>query len=723
MRPFSLLLVSSLALAVLPGVLRAQSDSASAVRRRAEVRVLVRRDSLPIERALVRSGSAAALTATDGIATLRLLPGTYTIVATKLGLAPDTIIAMIGTRDTMLVANLAELSAELDEVVVSSTRADRRVEDEPLRVEVLSREEVEEKLLMTPGDISMMLNETSGLRVQTTSPSLGGANVRVQGLRGRYTQVLSDGLPLFGGQTGSLGLLQIPPMDLGQVEVIKGAASALYGASALGGVINLVSRRPERARELLLNQTTRQGTDVVAYLAEPGDEGRGSSLLTGYHRQQAVDVQGDGWADLPGYDRIVIRPRGFWSNGANVNALVTAGATLEDRTGGTLKGRFAPSGAAFVEGLRTERYDAGAIGRALVRSDVFALRGSVTQQRHRHRFGAVEENDRHLTGFGELSWTRGWATHTLVLGAAMAYDQYRARELPPFDYSHIVPGIFAQEEYAPVDWLAFAATARLDRHSQYGAALSPRFSALLRPKGWTVRASVGSGFFGPTPFTEEVEVVGLSRLRVPQRLVAERARSASLDVGRVFGPLELNATAFASEIVHPVATQALPGDSLTLVNASEPTRTKGGELLARLRCEPFAVTATYALLESRELDVETRQRVDVALTPRQTASLVAVVEQHGVGRVGLEVYYTGTQRLEENPYRARAPAYVLVGLLAERRFGALRLFVNLENLGDVRQTRYDPLLLSAPGRGGRWTTDVWAPLEGRTINGGVRANF
>jgi outer membrane receptor protein involved in Fe transport len=81
--------------------------------------------------------------------------------------------------------------------------------------------------------------------------------VRVQGLRGRYTQVLSDGLPLYGGQTGGLGLLQIPPMDLGGVEVIKGVASALYGGTALGGVVNLVSRRPgeEPIRELLLNQT------------------------------------------------------------------------------------------------------------------------------------------------------------------------------------------------------------------------------------------------------------------------------------------------------------------------------------------------------------------------------------------------------------------------------------------------------------------------------------
>ena len=115
---------------------------------------------------------------------------------------------------------------------------------------------------MTPGDIAMLLNETGGLRVQVTSPSLGAANVRVQGLRGRYTQSLADGLPLYGGQTGSIGLLQIPPLDLGQVEVVKGVASALYGSSALGGVINLVSRRPEKPEhEFLFNLTSRSGAD------------------------------------------------------------------------------------------------------------------------------------------------------------------------------------------------------------------------------------------------------------------------------------------------------------------------------------------------------------------------------------------------------------------------------------------------------------------------------
>src|SRR6187200_396661 len=166
-----------------------------------------------------------------------------------------------------------------EEVVVTATRTGGRIDDQPTRVEVLDREEIEEKILMTPGDIVMMLNEMGGMRVQATSPSMGAATVRIQGMRGRYTRFLSDGLPLFGQQVGGLGLLQIPPMDLGQVEVIKGVASALYGAGAMGGVVNLLSRRPaaRALQEFLFNQSSLGATDGVVFLASPARQGWSAS--------------------------------------------------------------------------------------------------------------------------------------------------------------------------------------------------------------------------------------------------------------------------------------------------------------------------------------------------------------------------------------------------------------------------------------------------------------
>jgi len=137
-----------------------------------------------------------------------------------------------------------EHTEQVEKIVVQATRSGRIADDQPIRVELIDREEIEEKAAMRPGNISMLVAETGGVRVQTTSPALGSANIRLQGLYGRYTQLLADGLPLYGNQASSIGLLQIPPTDLGRVEIIKGSASSLYGGSALGGVINLVSRTP-----------------------------------------------------------------------------------------------------------------------------------------------------------------------------------------------------------------------------------------------------------------------------------------------------------------------------------------------------------------------------------------------------------------------------------------------------------------------------------------------
>jgi outer membrane receptor for ferrienterochelin and colicins len=90
------------------------------------------------------------------------------------------------------------------------------------------------------------------------------------------------------------------------------------------------------------------------------------------------------------------------------------------------------------------------------------------------------------------------------------------------------------------------------------------------------------------------------------------------------------------------------------------------------------------------------------------------------GRVGVECYYTGRQRLEIDPFRDSSKPYLILGMLAERRFGQFRLFLNAENLTDVRQTKWDPLLRPTPGADGRRTVDAWAPLDGRVFNTGLR---
>ena len=610
-----------------------------------------------------------------------------------------------------------------EEVIVTATRTGGRIDEQPTRVEVLTREEIEEKMLMTPGDIVMMLNEMGGMRVQTTSPAMGAASVRIQGMKGRYTRVLFDGLPLAGQQIGGLGLLQIPPMDLGQVEVIKGVASALYGAGAMGGVINLVSRRPadDPVREVLFNQSTRGATDGVAFLSRTLTGNWSGTLIASGHRQSKNDIDDDGWADLAGYTRGVIRPRVFWNDGAGRNGWATIGITAESREGGVTPDDSLRLLIGQMESSSTGRMDFGG-GYQFIARDRYVVSGRIagTLQRHDNLFGDVQERDRHTNVFAEAAVRGAAGRHTWVGGAAFERESFDPLNVPRFAYYHRVPGFFAQDDIRWNDWLTVSASARIDLHSTYGTFFSPRVSALVSKSGWTSRVSVGRGFFASSPLTEETEAAGLTRLQMPAPLEAERGTSMSLDLTRRVGDITVTATMFGSRVSHAVEVDRI--ETYTIGNAERPTTNIGFELLGTFRRPPFAVTGNYAFVRARE--ERGGIRVESALTPKNSAGLVGMWEREGVGRIGVEYYLTGKQRLDANPYRDRSERYAVLGLLGERPFGdRYKAFVNLENLTNVRQTKFDPLLKPIQGPDGRWTVDAWAPLDGFTLNAGVRVSF
>src|SRR5207248_2963650 len=149
-------------------------------------------DKGPVAQAQITVGGMKAMTNADGMATLMLPPGRVDVVITKEDFDPGAAQVEIRAGMETRIDVMLEAESELEEnVVVTATRTEQRVEDVPLRIEVVPSEEVNEKIAMSPGDVSMLLQETNGLRIQTTSPGLGGASLRILGLSGRYAQVLS----------------------------------------------------------------------------------------------------------------------------------------------------------------------------------------------------------------------------------------------------------------------------------------------------------------------------------------------------------------------------------------------------------------------------------------------------------------------------------------------------------------------------------------------------
>ena len=229
-------------------------SSAGAAVAQSPLRVLVRdaRTHTPLPGATVAIPTLTLGAATDaaGRATLpNVPPGTHQVAVSSLGYAPRTLPLALPQSADVLV-ELTPGAAEIAEVLVTATRTNSRIEDQPERIEVLGEEEMREEGGIKPGNIASLLNDIAGTQVQPTSPTTGNADLRIQGLQGQYSQILRDGLPLYGGFAGSFGLLAIPPLDLRQVELLKGSNSTLYGVLVTTGYCWRIGFKPLLAESI-----------------------------------------------------------------------------------------------------------------------------------------------------------------------------------------------------------------------------------------------------------------------------------------------------------------------------------------------------------------------------------------------------------------------------------------------------------------------------------------
>jgi outer membrane receptor for ferrienterochelin and colicins len=674
---------------------------------------------------LIRSAGRSARTDSSGNARLSLPAGRQVLSITHIGYKPTQVAVFVVADSVVTVkVTVGMTGMAMEEVKVSATRTERLAGETAIRVEVLDEMEVDENTLMAPSGISMLLNETPGLRVQLASPTLGTGSVRILGLPGQYTAILADGLPLYGGGSSALGPLDISPVDLQRVEIIKGAASALYGGQALGGVINLVSKLPSGKSEVLLNRRMMGVTDAATWLSRQLTSGTGVSLLASGTEQSSVDVDGDGWADQPRSRRWGVRPRLTATDDRGRTLFVTAGYGYDSRNGGTLGAARTPGGTPFHEGLTSRRADVGATATIpLQNAGSAAFRFALSTSSRRREFGVGPlEDEGTSTGFLELTRSFEASRGTTVFGSSLQLDDFDNSLNGAFDHRWITPSLFvtAQHDVGPV---TLSASVRGDAHPEAGFQPTERVAAMVKPaKGWSLRASAGTGFAAPSATTEETEAIGLRHIRPGVELRRERSLGSMLDVNGEVAGTELLVTAYASAIGDAIQL-ADAGDGSSdgiLRNASRSTRIGGVESAAVWRFDGGKFLATYGYSRGTRPDAVTGAREQIPLMPRHHIGGDLMFERPGKYRGGIEGTWYGVQSLDDDPFRSRSKPYFYLMAIAMRQLGRLEAVANFENLLNVRQTDTNPLVRPAPTMGGRWTTDVWAPLEGFMANVALR---
>ncbi|GHV07725.1 hypothetical protein FACS1894160_0800 [Bacteroidia bacterium] len=616
----------------------------------------------------------------------------------------------------------------LGEVVVSSTRGTRTIENIPTRMEFIGGEELEEKGNMKPGDIRMLLSESTGIQTQQTSPISANASIRIQGLDGRYTQILKDGFPIYSGAASGLGLLQIPPLDLKQVEIIKGSSSTLYGGGAIAGLVNLISKTPTDDRELSfhLSGTSALGLDLNGFYSQRFDK-TGVTVFASRNTTRAYDPANIDLSAIPKVERYVVNPHLFVYFNEKTKLDFGVNTAFENRLGGDMhyiKGER-NSEHSYFEDNGTQRVSTQfSLEHQLNKQSKLAFRNSFNYFNRTISIPDYTFDGRQNGTFSEINYVHTSEISEWVAGGNLWTDNFTEKRLTDFptrNYTQITSGLFIQNTTRVSDWFSVESGVRGDYVVDYGFAFLPRISGLFKINNkLTSRIGGGFGYKTPTIFTEESERIQYQNvLPVNSELnKLERSYGANADVNyrtaigdEVF--LSVNQLFFYTYLNNPLMLNSLSGGNLQFQNIGGHIDTKGAETNVKIRYDDFMLFIGYTFTDAKVN--ENGARYQNPLTAKHRLNNILMYEIEDSWKIGLEAYYYSPQKLNDG---ATGKAYWICGAMIEKIWEHFSIYANFENFTDTRQTRFDSIYTGTVTN--PVFRDIYAPLDGFVVNVGLK---
>lgn len=630
-------------------------------------------------------------------------------------------------NDSLMVIELKPTDEELETVVISTTRSSRSIADIPTRVEFIASEELEEKANMKPGDIRMILNESTGIQTQQTSALSANASIRIQGLDGRYTQILRDGLPVYSGAASGLGLLQVAPLDLKQIEVVKGSASTLYGGGAIAGLVNLISKTPEMERELNFHL---DATDALGYTLNGFYSKRnqkvGTTLFASYQNNSAYDPAGIDLTAIPKSEKFTFNPKLFIYPTEKTTITLGLNGVRENRIGGDIHfiDGTNEAGHTFYERNQTNRISSQfALDHDFGKCSHITLKNSIGYFNRKLGMPNYLFDGNQYTTFTEANYASHGEIAEWIVGVNLMTDKFSEASVVNSvnrSYQQTTTGIFLQNNTKLYDWWHLESGVRLDHVKDYGTVFLPRLSSLFKiDEHWSSRLGGGFGYKAPTLFTEDSERIQYQNvLPLNASNGLEKSYGANWDVNyrtSLFDnsvSISVNQLFFYTHLNNPLLLMPI-GPAYQFQNISGSLSSKGIETNVKLGYEDFKLFLGYTFTDA-ELNNNGAVTPNT-LTAKHRVNSVLMYEVEEKWKLGLEAYTFSKQLLNDNTYGKR---YTIMGFMAEKLFEKFSIYINFENFLDTRQTRFENIYtgsLTNPQ-----FRDVYAPLDGFVINGGIK---
>ena len=516
----------------------------------------------------VEGTALGCLTDESGHFYLKNLPqGELTIVFSMMGYETEKRTVTL-RRDTLIEMNvaIAETSFMIDNVVVTANKYETKQREVATIVNVIPPLIIEST---TSNSMADVLNFQTGLRVEETCSNCGVQQIRINGLEGQYTQILMDSRPIFSSLASVYGLEQLPAGMVDRIEVIRGGGSALYGANAIAGVVNIITKEPSRNSLNISNSSafTQQGTyDINTNMnASVVSENQKAGLfLFGVQRnRQQYDRDNDGYSDIPHLNSTTVGFRSYFKTSDYSKITAEYHHTTEFRRGGYGIDSLQPHESPLTEQLK-HNIDAATAKWDMYTADNKHFVSVYTSFQHIARdsyFGTNYNPNAYgkstdivsVTGAQyRFSYPCGIMNADLSAGAEYSYNQLRDQILG-YDRNTLqrvhLGGGYVQNEWKNKQW-SILVGGRLEQHSLLDKPVfSPRANIRYTPiEPIILRLSYASGYRAPQIYEEDLHVgaVGgeVSLISLDENLKPEYSHSisGSIDMYKRFGKWDLNLT-------------------------------------------------------------------------------------------------------------------------------------------------------------------------------------
>lgn len=516
----------------------------------------------------VEGTALGCLTDESGHFYLKNLPeGKLTIVFSMMGYETEKRTVII-RRDTLIEMNvaIAETSFMIDNVVVTANKYETKQREVATIVNVISPLIIQST---TSNSMADVLNFQTGLRVEETCSNCGVPQIRINGLEGQYTQILMDSRPIFSSLASVYGLEQLPAGMVDRIEVIRGGGSALFGANAIAGVVNIITKEPTRNFFNVSNTSafTQQGTyDINTNLnaSVVSENQKAGIYMFGVQRnRQQYDRDKDGYSDIPTLNSTTVGLRSFFKTSDYSKITAEYHHTTEFRRGGYGIDSLQPHESPLTEQLK-HNIDAATMKWDMYTADSKHFVSAYTSFQHIGRdsyFGTNNNPDAYgkstdivsVTGAQyRFSYPCGLMNADLSAGVEYSYNQLRDQILG-YDRNTLqrvhLGGGYVQNEWKNKQW-SILVGGRLEQHSLLEKPIfSPRANVRYTPIDPIIlRVSYASGYRAPQIYEEDLHVgaVGgeVSLISLDENLRPEYSHSVSgsVDMYKRFGKWDLNLT-------------------------------------------------------------------------------------------------------------------------------------------------------------------------------------